>query len=418
MVGSTIAGALGAVLMKLSHMVMLADTADSADFFTPPEEQQRRRRLSWMYWLLGAVVCNACLNVGLSGAALACAAQSLLSPLVACQIVFNALLSQCVLGERLTRRDVGGTLLIVTGCVLAGVFAPKQEQHYSVDVLLDDFWRPPFLVYLGVMAVCFVGAYLGARAPHALVRRVCAPTLPGLFVGNANVFAKGAAGLVEEGFVKHSASALTHPAAYLLLLLAFVLPLGSLYFLNKALSQLDASKVVPIYISTLIVVSTVSGGLYFGELQQMGSGHAAGLAGGVLLVVGGVCVQAARAEAGGSGGGGAGLDHRAGFGGDSMRLSLAAHGIGAVVDDDVLPLPPSRGSMNSSSTTTSRSCHLYTPGARPDGTLDASPQSGAQQSHHGTRLGGSTPSPSSRYLAATPPHPTHRRACSIEPNSR
>ena len=41
-----------------------------------------------------------------------------------------------------------------------------------------------------------------------------------------------------------------------------------------------------------VVVSTVSGGIYFGEIEQMPTADAIGLAGGVALVVLGVGVQA------------------------------------------------------------------------------------------------------------------------------
>ena len=255
MVASTLAGAFGGILMKLSHVVLIT----SSEVQLTPEERRHRQRVSWAYFLVGAVACQAVLNVGLSAAALASAPQSLLSPFVSCQIVFNALLSPC-LGEQLTRRDLIGTLLIVVGCTLAGVFAPHAEQHYKLHDLLEDFRHGPFLVYLFVMAVLVAGMYVGARAPALVVRRVCAPALPGAFVGNANLFGKGAAGLVEELFLHHSAAArkaLSEPLAYLILAVAPLLALGSLFFLNRALAQFDASRVVPIYISTLIVTSTV-----------------------------------------------------------------------------------------------------------------------------------------------------------------
>ena len=289
MVASTVAGALGGILMKLSHTVLTGIST---------YDEQRRRRLSWMYFLLGAVACNGLLNAGLSAFALACAAQSLLSPLVACQIVFNAFLSRCILGEVLTRRDILGTVLIVAGCVLSGLCAPKSEQHYSLKELLHFFTRLPFVIFMAVTTALAIVAYLGSRSPALMLRRVCAAALPGSFVGLANIFAKSAASLVEEGFRKHDASALRRPLLYPIVAAAPALALGSIFFLNRALAQFRANLVVPTYISTLIVTSTLSGGIYFGELAQLSAGGAFGLAAGVSLVVIGVCVQASRAAAG------------------------------------------------------------------------------------------------------------------------
>lgn len=66
----------------------------------------------------------------------------------------------------------------------------------------------------------------------------------------------------------------------------------SLLFLNRALAAFPATSVVPTYISTLVVVSTLSGGIYFGEFKGLTTARAVGLAAGVLLVVLGVSVQA------------------------------------------------------------------------------------------------------------------------------
>ena len=296
MVGSTLAGALGGILIKLSHLV--AAQKGAVILLTPDEVRQRRRR-SWAYYLVGIIIFQACLNVGLSMAALAFAAQSLLSPLIACQIVFNALIQIPVLGEVLTCRDFIGTLLIVAGCVTSGIFAPHSEQHYELPELLRNFEKKPFVIYLIVMGSLSLLILICSRLPSygcaGVLRRVCASMLPGLCVGNANIFAKSAAGLAEEGLRDGDASALKHVSTYLICIAAAALPLLSLYFLTRALKSYSTSLVVPIYISTLIVVSTVSGGIYFGEIASMSTEASIGLACGVCLVVLGVCVQASAA---------------------------------------------------------------------------------------------------------------------------
>merc|ERR1719198_2366142 len=105
------------------------------------------------------------------------------------------------------------------------------------------------------MAALALFVYVGAHAPPLLTRRVCAPVLPGILVGNANLFAKGASGLVIELVVHQHTSAFTDARAYLILAAAPVFAVASLCYLNRALAQFDASRVVPIYISSLIVTS-------------------------------------------------------------------------------------------------------------------------------------------------------------------
>ena len=55
---------------------------------------------------------------------------------------------------------------------------------------------------------------------------------------------------------------------------------------------------MPIYFSTIVLVSTCSGGIYFGELGGLGAGAAVGLALGVLLVVCGVYLITSGPEKG------------------------------------------------------------------------------------------------------------------------
>ena len=58
---------------------------------------------------------------------------------------------------------------------------------------------------------------------------------------------------------------------------------------------------MPIYFSTIVLVSTCSGGIYFGELGGLGAGAATGLALGVLLVLCGVyLISAGGGEKGGA----------------------------------------------------------------------------------------------------------------------
>ena len=91
-------------------------------------------------------------------------------------------------------------------------------------------------------------------------------------------------------------TAYLHVASWLISAGAVVLPLTNLYFLGRALSHFSASKVVPIYFSTIVLMSTCSGGIYFGELSCLAAAAAAGLGVGILLVIGGVYLITAGAR--------------------------------------------------------------------------------------------------------------------------
>ena len=342
MVLSTFFGALGNVCIKQSFNVEASADADSS---LTPAARRRARLVSWAFWILGAPVFTIVLGAVMNVAAFAFAAQSLLSPFAATTIVWNSLLAPCCLRERLTRRDLAGTVVVVAGCALAGASAPHSAATYTLDELLRLYAAPAFIAYAVAVAVALGGACVGRRAtaPPAL-RRLCASALPGLIVGNTNVLAKSLSELLAQCFAHTPPdfSAYLHAASWypspgpgpdpgpspgpnprhnphpspspspkpepkpkpnrrLISLGALLLPLSNLYFLGRALEAFSASKVVPVYFSTIVLVSTCSGGIYFGELGGLGAGAATGLALGVLLVLCGVyLITSAGGEKGGA----------------------------------------------------------------------------------------------------------------------
>ena len=54
-------------------------------------------------------------------------------------------LAPCCLRESLTRRDLAGTLVVVSGCVFAGLSAPHSATTYSLDALLGLYAVPTLL---------------------------------------------------------------------------------------------------------------------------------------------------------------------------------------------------------------------------------------------------------------------------------
>ena len=103
--------------------------------------------------------------------ALAFAASSLITPVGATTIVANLWMSQWVLGETLTRRDVAGTLLIISGVVLVAVFSSRKESCVNVDTLLQLYLQVPFLIFAGAMALATFGVHRLANYIEATLSR-------------------------------------------------------------------------------------------------------------------------------------------------------------------------------------------------------------------------------------------------------
>ena len=122
------------------------------------------------------------------------------------------MLSPCCLHEKLTRRDLSGTLVVVSGCVFAGVSAPHSATTYTLDALLGLYTAPAFIAYAVAVGSVLAGACIGRRAtaPPA-VRRLCASALPGVIVGNTNILAKSFSELLAQSRHAQSPLARIHP---------------------------------------------------------------------------------------------------------------------------------------------------------------------------------------------------------------
>ena len=260
MVLSTLFGALGNVCIKQSFNVQASADADSS---LTPAARRRAKLVSWAFWLLGAPVFTIVLGSAIHVAAFAFAAQSLLSPFAATTIVWNTLLAPCCLRERLTRRDLAGTLVVVAGCVVAGASAPHSAATYTLDALLGLYAAPAFIAYAVAVAVVLGGACIGRATARPAVRRLCASALPGVIVGNTNVLAKSLSELLAQCFAHQPPdfSAYRHAASWLISLGALLLPLTNLYFLGRALEAFSASKVRSWVRSWCSLASRVSGDL-------------------------------------------------------------------------------------------------------------------------------------------------------------
>lgn len=85
----------------------------------------------------------------------------ILAPLGAVSLLWNAFFARVILGDVFSRFMLFGTLFVVVGAVLIGIFGIVPEPTHSLDDLLRLFGRTSFVVYftllgIGVLAVLIV----------------------------------------------------------------------------------------------------------------------------------------------------------------------------------------------------------------------------------------------------------------------
>ena len=109
-------------------------------------------------WIVGTVifVSGSLLNF----ASYAFAAQSMLASLESVQFVTNLLFGKFMLGARVTQTMMAGTLLTVTGTIMAVQFSSKETLDLNTEDIKNLYKNPAYICYLFLMAIMLVVLHL------------------------------------------------------------------------------------------------------------------------------------------------------------------------------------------------------------------------------------------------------------------
>lgn len=77
----------------------------------------------------------------------------ILAPLGAVSLLWNAFFARLILGDVFSRYMLLGTLLVVAGAVLIGIYGIVPEPTHSLDDLLRLFGRTSFVVYFSLLTL-------------------------------------------------------------------------------------------------------------------------------------------------------------------------------------------------------------------------------------------------------------------------
>ncbi|KAF9428229.1 hypothetical protein BGZ94_003050 [Podila epigama] len=99
----------------------------------------------------------------------------ILAPLGAVTLVFNALFARLLLGDVFSRQSAIGTVLILLGAIMIGLFGVVPEPSHSLEDLIALWKRPAFIIYFSFIELTVVGLVVGNRiVEHALRKNASA----------------------------------------------------------------------------------------------------------------------------------------------------------------------------------------------------------------------------------------------------
>ena len=248
-------------------------------------------------------------------AALAFASQSLIAPLGSLTLVSNVFLAPLLLKEKLSRRDVVCTLVIVVGAALAVSCASHDDSTQSVSAMFSNFLRIQFIAYAALVVLSVVvlrvitwkAAALRKRAhtSREAAKRYQAgmkyhrfgyAAAAGIMGAQSVLFAKCTSTLFRT-MIAGDGVMFVYPGTYGVLLGLGVTIFFQIRWLNSGLRLFPALYVVPVFQSFWILVSVISGMVFFQEYHGVLDQplQACGFCFGIFLTIGGVYVLSQKA---------------------------------------------------------------------------------------------------------------------------
>lgn len=323
--GGSVITSFGMSLQKVAHNYASENKIEGTYFKQPK-------------WLVGFVVFifgQFTIMGSLSFAPLA-----LLSLVTSVQLVSNAIFAYIFFGEAITLRDILATLLIGAGCALGATYCPKQKEgvQYTADDFSHSFGNGLFMAYfiLSILSifVCFAintnsvegmkvaPSTSDVQTSYGIIEEdeqeefkfndqaeenfkrpsqifCCKPdrsivyALLAANVGSyVTLFASMCTHLIST--TTHGANQFTTVFTYVCFIALIVTALSNIHFINVALQSGNIVVALPTYYVVNVILTMISGMLFYQTYQSFETVPAVLFAIGVLLTVVGVILITQR----------------------------------------------------------------------------------------------------------------------------
>lgn len=279
-VGLTVLGsignALGYVIQKKGHLSHMEKNE-----ILEIQDEDTKSLLSNKVWISGFIICL--IGSILTAVAFKFGAQSVLAPLSALVLVFNAIFATKYLNEPVTRTHIYGILLVIFGSTMAVIFGPKSDNTLEIDLkYIESCWRNTiFLIFFSTLSLICIIDYIfvkilekkNAKAiqlTHSIEygAKFMMISYIGLaaYFGSVNVLFMKSFMIIIGNFNIHY---FKHYLFYITIFGIIIVNVTLEFFRQKAIKYFDASYVVPIFQVLLILGAAFMGAIFFGEFESL-----------------------------------------------------------------------------------------------------------------------------------------------------
>ncbi|GBG34240.1 Magnesium transporter NIPA4 [Hondaea fermentalgiana] len=284
---SSFATALGTILQKKAHMEQEA----------LPDEEKSYEFIGIIFnkhWLFALCVMGL-IPLPFDFTAFALAPQSLVVTMTGLTIVLNQLFAPYLLQEKLTRVEIIGTIIIVTGVIITSVTAGGNPSDFDVCELVSRYSDTDVLAMafsiISLMCLCLFLIHSN-KHPDSIepLRPEFYAFVAGGFAGLMQIAFKATGELVKGIF--GTADSDVNPWKtiwpYVHIIAVFFLAVGMISYINRGLQAYDAVLFTPLYFTNLIVLSSSLGLVYYKEYENFEVWQMIVYPFGVAIVCGGI----------------------------------------------------------------------------------------------------------------------------------
>ncbi|KAI8338953.1 hypothetical protein BC941DRAFT_460551 [Chlamydoabsidia padenii] len=245
----------------------------------------------------------------------------ILAPIGAMGLVFNAMAARIVLGDPFSKRSVIGTLLIVIGALLVGLFGVIPEPDHDIDDLIRLYKRPAFIVYFSILETFIVTTIFLSHYGELVFNRweksnfqnrgkwfgqwispadfkMCIGISYGVLAGNISsqsmLFAKSGIELIILTVV-FDMNQLQYALTWILLIMMVITAILQLYYLNKGLRLCDTVILIPLSSCAFNVSCLFNGLVYYNQWSRLYWWQLLVVMVGVAITISGVLLLSWRA---------------------------------------------------------------------------------------------------------------------------
>lgn len=248
-----------------------------------------RRDTVWMIaWFLrgSGMIGMTFLNPACSVMAMNYASPSILAPFSGLTLVWIVLLSQPLIREKPTVRQIIAASLIILGEVLVAIFGDHtNEEDMTIQKVTESYKHPPFLIYFAVTCLWIMLLIVWMKhSTNPTLKRFAWGVAGGSITGFQN-FLKDTLTLVKVRAPEESLPWYTS----LLAILAIVTAFTGLLFLTACMKRYDATYSAAMFVGSFVVNASIMSAVHYSTFAHLrGIVNWIFYPGGLLVLMGGV----------------------------------------------------------------------------------------------------------------------------------